>query len=407
MHWISYSNADQALLRAPDLEHTWDALVVPGTLAVFYFQGTGGFVLTRGRPYVIDPRTPLLQTIEVSRPEPKKSHLALAEIHDPEVPFVWPDREIPISHWQDGRWPRVVQRVMDFQDDYSGSATEKIDKYAQLLAEATGRPLAPAFNLDPPHRIVPPYWAVTGSLDPWWELSRDAIEIALDQYEPARVSPIVAMTRETPIARFAELLGELPDDCRAVFCWRGSWDEAQATEADIESWVHVARLGNEYDVAVTNLYGGYLSVLLTGLGLAGVNHGIGYSEQRDVRRLGETGAPPARYYVPALRSFVSRASAQPVLDSLPASWACPCPVCARVSVEGIPVVDSLSTEDLKRHFLICRDDELRRVAEDLNTELYDLEGVAGWLVDEAPRGIGGAAVGKRLEMWASTVRRLS
>lgn len=404
MHWLSYSHADQALLRDVRLEGTWDALVVPGTLAVFYFQGTGGFVLTRGRPYVIDPRTPLLQTIDVMRSDPKKSQLALAEIHDPEVPLVWPDREIPLSHWQDGRWPRVVQSVMDFQEGYSSSATAKIDKYAELLAEATGRTLQMA--VAPPHRIVPPYWAVSDTLDPWWSLSREAIEMALERFGPTRVEPIIALTRETPIRRFSELLGDLPSDCGAVFCWSGSWDELSATEEDIREWAQVISDAEDYGLSVTNLYGGYLSVLLTGIGLSGVSHGIGYSEQRDARRLGDTGAPPARYYVPALRTFVSRASAQPVLDSLPAGWSCDCPVCTRVSVDGVPLVDSLSTEDLKRHFLICRDREFRRVADDLDAELADLEGVAGWLQNRVMGPGDAGRIGARLAMWARVVGSL-
>jgi hypothetical protein len=404
LHWLSYSHTDQALLRDPALDGTWDALVVPGTLAAFYFEGTGGFVLARGRPYVIDPRTPLLQTIEVSRPEPKKSHLALAEIHDPDVPGLWPQSEIPLTHWQDGRWASVVHRVIDFQERYSISATAKIDKYAKLLAEATGRQLQ--VNPDPPHRIVPPYWAVTGADDPWWDLSREAIEIALDRCGPTRVMPIIAAQREMPIAGFEDLLGGLPDDTEAAFCWRGSWDEAEATPSDIRGWASVAQTGHLYGVEVTNLYGGFLSVLLGATGLDGLNHGVGYSEQRDVRRLGATGAPPTRYYVPALRNFVSRASAQPVLDALPREWACDCPSCDRVKDRGVPVVDAMSVEDLKRHFLICRHREILRVNEDIARELDSVEEVAGWIQERTLPGVIPAGIGARLALWADSVRSL-
>jgi hypothetical protein len=392
------------LLRDPALESAWDALVVPGTLAAFYFEGTGGFVLARGRPYVIDPRTPLLQEITVSRPEPKKSHLALAEIHDPDVPSFWPEREATRDHWEDGRWPEVVRRVIDFQQGYSSSAAGKVEKYRKLLEEATGRSLE--MEPDPPHRIVPPYWAVTGAADPWWTLSSDAISLALDTCGPEAIQPIVATTRETPIRRFSELLGELPDDCRAVFCWRGSWDENDADRADIEGWAETARAAERYAVEVTNLYGGYLSVLLTGIGLKGLNHGIGYSEQRDVRRLGETGAPPTRYYMPALRTFVSRANAQPAMDALPAEWVCKCAACERVTQGGVPIVDRLSSENLKRHFLICRAGELERVAADIGRELDDLEEVANWLQARTLPPVIPAGLGARLARWAAEIRHL-
>lgn len=405
MHWLSYSHADQALLRSPELEETWDALVVPGTLAAFYFEGTGGFVLTRNRPYVIDPRTPVLQQIDVKRPEPRKSHLALAAIHDSELSTIWPDSEVPVAHWQDGRWSTVVDNVLSFQKRYSESATAKIDKYSRLLAEATGQ--SPAVDLEPPHRLVPPYWAVGGVEDPWWHLSREAIEIGLKVTEDApALMPILATTSDTPIGRFADLIMELPDACGSVFCWRGAWDEATADEADIEGWAETLTEADRHGIAVTNLYGGYLSVLLMSLGLRGLGHGVGYSEQRDTRRLGETGAPPTRYYVPALRTFVPRASAQPAVDALPIEWACKCSVCDSVTEHGVPIVDALSVEDLKRHFLICRNEEIRRVRADINQELDEATEVALWLQNRSLPGVIPSAIGERLALWVGAIQGL-
>jgi len=137
-----------------------------------------------------------------------------------------------------------------------------------------------------------------------------------------------------------------------------------------------------------------------------LNHGVGYSERRDTQRLGETGAPAARYYVPALRAFQSRASAQPVLDSLPLDLMCSCAVCDRVKQGGIPVVDSLTTEDLKRHFLLCRADEIGRVTADVRTELTSLRYVADCLdVTPALRSMTPGAA-SRLRLWADAVGRL-
>ena len=197
-HWLSYTHSDQALFRNAQLEDSWDALVVPGTLATFYFDGTGGFVLAQRAPYVIDPRTPLIQTsLELKRSPPRASHLKLLEIHDPEPAAWWPEREIPLEHWQDGRWPAVVERVLDFQTGYSTSATAKLDKYERLKAEARGEPVPTTHDTDEPARIVPPYWAVRGAADPWWTLTREAIEIALDAHA-ARVQPILAIREDVP-----------------------------------------------------------------------------------------------------------------------------------------------------------------------------------------------------------------
>ena len=195
-HSLSYSHSDQALLRNPSLDDCWDGLVVPGTLATYYFEGTGGFVLTRGVPYVIDPRTPLLQTIEISRPAPKASHLEFAAIHDPDVVDTWPEHEIPRSHWEDRRSPIVVRNVLGFQSRYFNNRYGKGRQVQQAVSEAGRR----VFDEAPedPLRLVPPYWAVTDVADPWWTLAREAIEIGVHDY-PRRVRPIVTIKADVDL----------------------------------------------------------------------------------------------------------------------------------------------------------------------------------------------------------------
>ena len=400
-HSLSYSHSDQALLRDPRLDVCWDGLVVPGTLATYYFEGTGGFVLTRRVPYVLDPRTPLLQTIDVGRPPPKASHLKLAAIHDPEVVATWPEHEIQRGHWEDGRWPAVVRRVLDFQTAYSETATAKVDKYNRLLEEA-GLPTMDA-QPDDPLRLVPPYWSVGEVTDPWWALSKQATALALEDH-PGRILPIIALATDVDLNVFAELIDDLPDGSDEVFCWASNWNEADATGEDVDGWLRAVAAGERRGITVRNLYGGYLSVLLTARGLAGVNHGVGYSESRDSRRLSATGAPQARYYLPTLREFFTVPNAQPVIDYLPVEWACTCRVCQAVADdEGRPQVGRLNPEGLKRHFLITRHEEFVRVSNDFDRELADLVDVGTWVVENERRFLV-AEHGNRLLRWADSVR---
>src|SRR5438067_1190570 len=79
-HYLSYGATDQQTLR--DLAGSYDGLVVPGTIAAYQRQGTGGFVLSLSAtaaapPYVIDPRFPLFQQ---RLQAPKQSHFALASL---------------------------------------------------------------------------------------------------------------------------------------------------------------------------------------------------------------------------------------------------------------------------------------------------------------------------------------
>jgi hypothetical protein len=399
-HSLSYTHADQALLRDTALDRCWDGLVVPGTLATFYFGGTGGFVLTLQKPYLLDPRTPLLQTIEIRRPAPKASHLELAKIHDPSVVETWPETEILREHWEDGRWPEVVRRVLDFQTTYSTSATAKVDKYNKLLEQAGREPLDA--GPDHPVRLIPPYWAVAGVDDPWWALTKEAVELALSEH-PGEILPILTLRSDSDLGRFAGLIRDLPDGCDQAYCWASDWNEADATRDDVDGWLGAIAAGEERGMEICNLYGGYLSVLMTSRGLAGVNHGIGYSESRDSDRLAATGAPQTRYYVPALREFFTVPNAQPVIDHLPAAWACDCSVCGEVADdEGRPQVGRLNTQQLKRHFLISRHREFVRVDAGLETELADAVEVGEWVVANA-RDFLSARHGTRLLTWADAV----
>src|SRR5438876_8615571 len=79
-HFLAYGHADQDFFRGQtDL---YDGLTIPGTVAAFYQQGAGGFVLAQRKPYFIDPRTPVFQA-KFSPGKLRSSHWALAEIHGP------------------------------------------------------------------------------------------------------------------------------------------------------------------------------------------------------------------------------------------------------------------------------------------------------------------------------------
>ena len=338
----------------------WDALVVPGTLATYYMQGVGGYVLASRRPFVIDPRTPLIQPTS-PRAVPRASHKTLAKIHDQAVGELWESgKEVQLEVWTPSRWAATVRSVLAFQASFQSAAAEKIDKYEKML-EGSGMTLD--IPVHGPERLVPPYWAVHGCHDPWWSLTLQAIKQAAVEHGPRSLMPVICLRPDAPTERFIELLGELPDGIDRVFCWRGSWDESKATADDIRGWLATIDAAAMAQIEVTNMYGGALSALLTGGGLAGVNHGVGYSESRNEERLGSTGAPPMRYYVPRLRQFLPVPQAQEALDLLAEpddDWACHCVVC-----RDLRTIVDLKTEDLKLHFLLCRRAELVAAAEDL------------------------------------------
>lgn len=406
-HWLSFSNSDQQVLRADTRGFLWDSLVVPGTLATYYKQGVGGYVLTRRKPFVIDPRTPLIQPPSTEA-APRASHHSLAAIHNDLIGEVWAQgEEIQQEAWTDELWTETVTRVLDFQAGFEGEAAEKIERYEDILAEAN-MSLDLSEPIEGPARLIPPYWAVRRTRERWWDLSRAAIEQAVDEHGTQRIMPIVCVATGASPDLFVELIADMPAGLEDVFCWLGSWDESEATPEEIEAWLALIDAAAMRDLRVTNLYGGALSAMMTGLGLAGVSHGVGYSESRDEQRLSQTGAPPMRYYVPRLRRFYPVPRAQRHLDDLQAldgDWRCDCEICG-----GRETIVGLDTQELKQHFLLCRAAEFRAAREDPAAAIGNLADDAAALMEvwggEEPdldRPLG--ARGRVLSRWAEVLGR--
>ena len=356
---MSFANNDQQALREPDQGDLWDALVVPGTLATFYKQGVGGYVLSRRRPFVIDPRTPLLQDEQgqPDRPDPKKSHVTLASIHHPDLAGPWGRGEDPSLEWwtQSNRWNAAIGSVIEFQQTFEQEAAEKIDKYDDILRDA-GMSLALAAPVAGPERLIPPYFASRGSRDLAWKLTLEGIEVS-QQLADRPLMPVICLAADAPTGVFAELIRTLPDGIKHVFCWRSLWKESEATPDDIIGWLQAFEAAAERDIEIVNMYGGALSIFLTSRGMFGVNSGVGYSESRDSRRLSQTGGAPARYYVPRLHAFFTPPVAQALVDDLGQEWECHCDICSRQRD-----ITKLSSLQLKLHFLHARASEWARAA---------------------------------------------
>jgi hypothetical protein len=93
---------------------------------------------------------------------------------------------------------------------------------------------------------------------------------------------------------------------------------------------------------VFNMHGGFFSLALTKVGLAGISHGIGYGEQKDVIPVIGQSTPMVRYYLPDIYKRVGVPEIERCFSSLgikaPAdfhSQVCRCVVCKGVVVEDI------------------------------------------------------------------------
>lgn len=369
-HMLAYGNSDQASFRNAEVQRCFDVMTVPGTIASYYTEATAAFVLSSQIDYVIDPRTPLFQG---DLDSPRASHFTLAEWHGSTVASTLAPTgttAFGLAFWAPVVVDEMVTEIISRQRNYADNASmvhPKLDRYAALLAAAMqeqGEP-APATEAKGPSSILAPYFAVSGTSDPWWSVMQQVWSSCAALTDPADIIPVLCVdgrpkTAADGVATLEALMPHLPKSLSDVcFFWITNFDERKVTELQLRNLWRVVAARPE-GRRLMNMYGGFFSICLRHAGLSGFGNGLTYSESRDWPALASTGAAPPRYYVRDLHAFLPPALAASLVD-FDASFECPCDACTAWRSTGGSVA-SLPYHDLKRHFALARRWELELTA---------------------------------------------
>lgn len=340
-HYLSYGATDQQTLR--DLTGSYDGVVVPGTIAAYQRQGTGGFVLSLSAtvaapPYVIDPRFPLFQQRLAS---PKQSHYALADLFD------YPDLVETASEPEPGDFGtdalrEMASRWVEFNQLYETAGRAAFAKYAVRLNE----PLPQPENVQAPERVLAPYFMADGRSDPWWDLSQMLWQATRDA-APDLATRVVAAKS---VAALADLVEDTQE--RELVVWVSGLDELTSGYRELRAYAQALATAAARGVALFALYGGFYHVLMRLHGLSGLSHGIGFGESRVWEELPQSGPPPARYYVRRAHRYLPQDLAQALWRAEPTLTECPCPDC-----EGRGPLE-LDYHALMRHSVAARAEEI-------------------------------------------------
>jgi hypothetical protein len=339
-HYLSYGATDQQTVR--DLAGHYDGLLVPGTVAAFQREGTGGFVLTLSATeaapeYVIDPRFPLFQQ---ALPQAKKSHEELASVLG--EPGLVSDAQPQPTDFDDTMIEEIAQHWVDFNLGYRSATSGKFDKYARRLNE----PVTPSAAKDP-LLILAPYACVSGIRDPWWDLSKRLYAATNTRSASAATVRVVSTTS---VEALAGCLDDVRDDQVAV--WVSALEELTSPERSLAAYLQAIATATDSGKELFALYGGFFSVLASAAGLVGACHGIGYGEYRNWIELPQSGPPPARYYLPQVHRYVSQELAYQLWLEDRALAECDCAQC-----EGQPPI-ALEYHSLMKHSVHCRSAEI-------------------------------------------------
>lgn len=418
-HLMAFGNSDQASFRDPRVRACFDIMTVPGTIASYYDEATAAFVLSSKVPYLIDPRTPLFQEDLAA---PRASHFSLAQWHGPSVlahlPATGPAR-FPSSFFTPAVVAEMVREVVRRQRAYAGNAprvTKKLDRYARLLAQAMRQQQAqvPVGGPSAPVAVLAPYFAVTGTGDPWFSVVREIWAQCAALANPTAISPVLCVgPRQEPgqygtvsvdgVAVLGELLAHLPAALAPrCYVWVTGFDERLVDEPQLRRLWRVVQsqpAGRE----LVNLYGGFFSICLRYAGLAGFGNGLTYSESRAWPALASTGSAPPRYYIRDLHLFLPPAAAQALVAAEPA-FECPCEACAGLRAQGQGIA-SMPYHSLKRHFAYARQWELGHVASHTPAGVAAALSAAKRRLDAVrsslPRGV--SPPGDHLTRWANVL----
>lgn len=341
-HYLSYIATDQQTFR--DLRTLYSGLLVPGTIAAWQRQGTGGFVLSLSAteaspPYVIDPRFPLFQQRLTAV---KQSHAALAEIFgDPGLveTKIRPEADM----FPNDRIRRIAEHWVAFNESYGQTSLDSFDKYAKRLGEE-----APvATNASPPEAIMAPYFVAYGLGDPWWDRSVRLFEETLNV---AGGAPCVRVVATEDVRALDDILPHVPD--QEVLIWVSGLNEYEALADDLASYRYSLKAASSRGQRLFALYGGFFSVLQASAGLDGAAHGVGFSEHRQWRELPKSGAAPARFYMRRWHRYVPQDFAETLWTQDRSLCECPCPHCAGRSP------NAMTYHDLMKHSVWCRQEEI-------------------------------------------------
>jgi hypothetical protein len=345
-HYLAYLATDQETFR--DLRASYDGVLVPGTIAAWQRQGTGGFVLSLSAteaapPYVIDPRFPLFQQ---TLPQAKQSHSALAEIFgDPAL--VQTKFEPVAGQFTDARVRALARAWVDFNLAYDETSNEKFDKYAKRLKEEVPK----SVDARAPELILAPYFVATGPQDPWWDRSK------LLFTETCAIASGVSCARVVAAEDVFAIDGLLSDvPAEKLVVWVSGLNEYKASVDELMAYRGALLAATARGQHMFGLYGAFFSVLQASAGLTGAAHGVGFSEHRDWRELPQSGAPLARFYMPRWHRYVPVDFAQTLWQLDRSLCQCDCDHC------GAQPPIAMSYHELMKHSVWCRQKEIDRWA---------------------------------------------
>jgi hypothetical protein len=240
------------------------------------------------------------------------------------------------------------------QGDFSNDKV--VDAACAAVIEFQAERLRKVFREDPqtavyaddlprPGAIFAPYFYIEpAQVRHWLDLNH---RLALATTKQCKDIPVhVVVCGHTNLLAHADLSALVVKnllECKpaGVWLWFSRFDERFATKDELLAlrwWVEQL----SPNMSVFNMHGGFFSLALSKLGMAGTMHGVGYGEQKDVVPVIGQSTPTVQYYVRALHSKYSVLQIQRCFTRLGIknsddffSKICDCAICKHIVGSGL------------------------------------------------------------------------
>ena len=341
LHYVRYGNHGEQRFVSGKLRDTYEGLVYHANLVAGSARGIAKFVMREAlheTPFVVNPITH-----EFQRPpgEPLKVRSWVTKLAEDyyEGPFADAvSRGEPVTPEAfEGDVRGIVDRVLHFQRDtlnVQAVATEEA-RYLRFTQ--------PQFALRPA-ALICPYLAFLHSEEQCLSVNLRLLETGMTA-DP-RVAAKLAFPRSLLTSgRFPGFLAKYNELAPSrYYLWIGDFSELEVGTEELRVFASLLR---ELGGRTTNLYGGFLSMLLAHEDIAlldGVCNGPQYGEDRGLIPTTGFGSPAARFYIRDLHRRVRYRDALRLFERL--GWlasevayfanVCSCPTCRQLISEHGP-----------------------------------------------------------------------
>jgi len=322
----------------------FSGIALNATLVALSPDATGVFLIGKKKPFFIDPLTYAfscspIYVISKETGELKRSIKKLLEEYgDPLVE----KRVVTHQHFGNEEIKKgFCKRVLEFQKKFLANSLEEDRKYIEESSVSSGESLE---TFSKPNFIIAPYLNIdinswkesTGLNSSFFEISAN-LKVDTDIYCEIVLDRVLLHKSEI-VEYILESYSSL--NCKGYLFWISDFPEHSTAIDEIDAIRKIVEKLSAGGREVINLYGGYLSCILSYYGLTSVCHGPGYGEERNIVPVGG-GLPVPKYYFPPLHLRMktdviewylkeAKISSKKFYDEI-----CDCPICKEVIKEDV------------------------------------------------------------------------